>query len=79
MTRELDERAQAFAKRQCDTYGDEEEIFNAYYNEYLEIAKEQRKVDAGRAKESFDKACGWLSTYPWYEGVKDEFIKAMEK
>ena len=32
-----------------------------------------------KAKTAFSKACGWLSTYTWYNEVFDEFIKNMEE
>ena len=32
-----------------------------------------------KAKTAFGKACGWLSTYTWYNEVFDEFIKNMEE
>ena len=30
-----------------------------------------------KAKTAFGKACGWLSTYTWYNEVFDKFIKAL--
>lgn len=32
-----------------------------------------------KAKTAFGKACGWLSTYTWYNAVVEEFIKNMEE
>ena len=32
-----------------------------------------------KAKTAFGKACGWLSTYLWYNAVFEEFIKNMEE
>lgn len=32
-----------------------------------------------KAKTAFNKACGWLSTFLWYNEVAEEFIKAMEE
>lgn len=29
-------------------------------------------------KNAFGKACGWLSTFPWYNAVFEEFMKNME-
>ena len=46
---------------------------------YLVGATEQEVVDNDKAKKAFNKACGWLSTYPWYSEVFDEFMKNMEK
>ena len=28
-----------------------------------------------KAKNAFNKTCGWLSTFPWYNEVFEEFIK----
>ena len=46
---------------------------------YIAGAKEQKSVDIDKAKSAFNKACGWLSTYTWYNEVVEEFKKAMEK
>ena len=46
---------------------------------YIAGAKEQKSVDIDKAKSAFNKACGWLSTYPWYNAVLEEFIKNMEE
>lgn len=46
---------------------------------YIACAEEQRKIDNEKAKTAFDKACGWLSVYPWYNEVFEEFIKTMEE
>lgn len=43
------------------------------------ILKWADKTMIEKAKKSFDKACGWLSAYPWYNAVVEEFIKAMEE
>ena len=32
-----------------------------------------------KAKTAFGKACRWLSTFPWYNAVVEEFIKNMEE
>ena len=42
---------------------------------YIAGAKEQKSVDIDKAKSAFNKACGWLSTYTWYNEVFEEFIK----
>ena len=36
---------------------------------------EQKEIDIENAKTAFNNACGWLSTYPWYSEVVNEFIK----
>ena len=46
---------------------------------YIEIATEQKAIDNDKAKEAFNKACGWLSTYSWFNEVFEEFIKALEE
>lgn len=46
---------------------------------YIRGAKEQQAIDIEKAKIAFTKACGWLSTYPWYDEVFGEFIKNMEE
>ena len=46
---------------------------------YIAGATEQKDIDAKKAKDAFDKACGWLSTYAWYNAVVEEFIKNMEE
>jgi len=45
MTRELDARARAYARKMCDQYGDEPQVWTESYNTYIEIAAEQRAVD----------------------------------
>ena len=46
---------------------------------YIAGAKDQKAIDIDNAKSAFNKACGWLSTYTWYNEVVEEFIKAMEE
>ena len=46
---------------------------------YIRGAKEQQAIDIDNAKSAFNKACGWLSTYTWYNEVFEEFIKNMEE
>ena len=45
------------------------------YRMFVDIVKEQKAIDIEKAKTAFNKACGWLSTYPWYNEVFEEFIK----
>lgn len=42
-------------------------------------AAEQKAIDIDKAKAAFNKVCGWLSTYPWFNEVVEEFIKALEE
>ena len=46
---------------------------------YIRGAKEQKSVDIDKAKSAFNKACGWLSTYTWYNEVFEEFRKVIEE
>ena len=46
---------------------------------YIRGAKEQKAIDIEKAKNAFSRACGWLSTYRWYNEVFDEFMKNMEE
>ena len=46
---------------------------------YIAGATEQKAIDIEKAKTAFSKACGWLSTYPWYNAVFEKFIKATEE
>ena len=46
---------------------------------YIRGAKEQKSVDIDKAKSAFNKACGWLSTYTWYNEVVEEFRKVIEE
>ena len=49
------------------------------YMGYVEGATEQKAIDIEKAKNAFNKTCGWLSTFLWYNGVFEEFIKALEE
>ena len=46
---------------------------------YIAGATEQKAIDIEKAKTAFSKACGWLSTYPWYNEVFENFIKNIEE
>ena len=46
---------------------------------YIAGAKDQKAIDLEKAKTAFSKSCGWLSTYPWYNEVFEEFIKNIEE
>ena len=47
------------------------------YKAYTAGASDHIAVDNDKAKNAFNKACGWLSTYSWFNEVANEFIKAM--
>lgn len=57
-----------------DTY-----YFDFCQQDYIAGATEQKDIDIKKAKDAFDKACGWLHNYTWYNAVVEEFIKAMEE
>ena len=46
---------------------------------YIAGATEQKDIDVKKAKDAFDKTCGWLSRYSWFNEVADEFIKGLEE
>ena len=81
MTKTIQERAKEFALDahdfdcgNCDTCGKCKD-----YRRFVDIITEQKAIDIEKAKTAFGKACGWLSTYPWYNEVFEEFIKVMEE
>ena len=84
----IEERAKEYADRHKATeinyfgvgkvYG-YERTYNAEITAYERGATEQRDIDIEKAKTAFSKACGWLSTYPWYNEVFEEFIKNIEE
>ena len=67
----IEQRASEYAKEQWDELTAKEA--------YIAGAKEQKSVDIDKAKSAFNKACGWLSTYTWYNEVFEEFIKNIEE
>lgn len=46
---------------------------------YIRGAKEQKAIDIEKAKTAFVKSCEWLSTFPWYNAVFEEFTKNIEE
>lgn len=66
----IEERASEYSKGQWDEL--------TANKAYIEGAKEQKAIDVEKAKNAFSRACGWLSTYLWYNEVFDEFMKNME-
>lgn len=38
-----------------------------------------RQKTIENAKNAFNAACGWLSTYTWYNAVVEEFVKVLEE
>lgn len=80
----IEERAKEYADRHKATeikyfevsrvYG-YSRIYNAEMTAYERGATEQKAIDIEKAKNAFNKTCGWLSTYSWYNEVLEEFIK----
>ena len=73
----IKERAKEYSLKDFDGYYTGRE--KAVEEGYIAGATEQKAIDIEKAKTAFGKACGWLSTYPWYNAVFEEFIKAMEE
>ena len=73
----IEERAKEYSLKDFDGYYTGRE--KAVEEGYIAGATEQKAIDIEKAKTAFGKACGWLSTYPWYNAVFEEFIKAMEE
>ena len=67
----IKERAKEYSKGRWDE--------PTAYEAYIAGATEQKAIDIEKAKNAFNNACGWLSTYPWYNGVFEEFIKSIEE
>ena len=73
----IEERAREYAEKEdLLQYTDE---FKYCQKDYIAGAKEQKAIDIEKAKTAFSKACGWLSTYRWYNEVFDEFMKNIEE
>ena len=73
----IEERAREYAEKEdLLQYTDE---FKYCQKDYIAGAKEQKAIDIEKAKTAFSRACGWLSTYRWYNEVFEEFIKVMEE
>lgn len=82
---EIEERATRITE---EVLGEFATSFLGYINDMTEhfceevavrMATEQKAIDIDKAKEAFNKTCGWLAVYPWYNGVFEEFVKAMEE
>ena len=71
------ERAREYAENEDLVQGTDG--YEYCLRDYIKGATEQKDIDAKKAKDAFDKACGWLSTYAWYNAVVEEFIKNMEE
>ena len=73
----IEERAKEYSLKDFDGYYTGRE--KALEEGYIAGATEQKAIDIEKAKTAFGKACGWLSTYHWYDEVFEEFIKNIEE
>ena len=78
----IEERAIEYASKKADIslspiYN--EALASIYEEGYTAGASEQKNVDIEGAKNAFGKVCGWLSVFPWYSKVAEEFMKAVEE
>ena len=71
------ERAREYAENEDLVHGTDG--YEYCLRDYIKGATEQKAIDLERAKNAFNKTCGWLSTYPWYNEVFEEFIRNMEE
>ena len=71
------ERAEEYNKRYFSKHDDTTQTLAKVA--YIAGATDQKTIDNDKAKKAFNKACGWLSTYPWYDEVFGEFIKNIEE
>ena len=71
----IKERAIEYCKEQWD----EPTAMTAY----MDGAAEQKAIDIEKAKNAFNKTCGWLATYPscesWYNELVEKFMKNLEE
>ena len=78
----IEERAKEYASKKADislsaVYN--EALASIYEEAYIAGAKEQKDIDIEKAKTAFVKSCGWLSTFPWYNAVFEEFTKNIDE
>ena len=71
------ERAREYAENEDLVQGTDG--FDYCLRDYIKGATEQKAIDIEKAKNAFSKACGWLSTYLWYNEVFEKFMKIMEE
>lgn len=74
----IEERARQFLMYEQDFCGNHLSE-NMVCRAYIRGAKEQKAIDIEKAKNAFNKTCGWLSTYTWYNEVFEEFVKNIEE
>lgn len=71
------ERAREYAENEDLVQGTDG--YEYCLRDYIKGATEQKAIDLERAKNAFNKTCGWLSTYLWYNEVFEKFMKIMEE
>ena len=71
------ERAEEYAENEDLVQGTDS--FEYCLRDYIKGATEQKVIDLEKAKTAFSEACGWLSTYLWYNEVFEKFMKIMEE
>lgn len=71
------ERAREYAENEDLVQGTDG--YEYCLRDYIKGATEQKTIDNEKAKTAFSKACGWLSTYLWYNEVFEKFMKIMEE
>ena len=71
------ERAREYAENEDLVQGTDG--FEYCLRDYIKGATEQKVIDLEKAKTAFSEACGWLSTYLWYNEVFEKFMKIMEE
>ena len=78
----IQERAKEYSSKKADISLSDiynEALANIYEEVYIAGATEQKAIDIEKAKNAFNSACGWLSTFPWYNAVLKEFMKNIEE
>ena len=73
-TKTIEERASEYANKEWTS-----EYHFIAEESYIAGAKEQKDIDIEKAKTAFVKSCGWLSTFPWYNAVFEEFTKNIDE
>ena len=66
------------AKLASEGYEDDGYSAGVYVG-YIDGATEQKAIDIEKAKNAFNKTCGWLSTFFWYNEVFENFMKNLEE
>ena len=75
----IDERAREAACQIFEEIGLSKHSVDRVSEIIAEKMQEQKAIDLEKAKTAFSKACGWLSTYLWYNEVFEKFMKNLEE